>query len=112
LIESIISHSLIFSDNSILSIKIDRSARDQNKLIKRLNEHGQNFDLTDFLAAEVLANTKKIVFELLDINRGRNGVERFELPEYRNIKIDFSEFEDFCSSICLISEYLEELKHK
>ncbi len=112
MIKSIISQSLIFSDNSIRSIEIDRSARDQNKLIKRLSEHGQNFDLTDFLAAEVLANTKKIVFKPLNINRGRNGVERFELPEYRNIKIDFSEFEDFCSGICLISEYLEELKHK
>ncbi len=93
-------------------IEIDRSARDQMKLSKRLNEKGQNFDLTDFLAAEVLANTKKIVFKPLQITRGKNGVERIELPDYRNIKIDFNEFEDFCNGICLISEHLEELKNK
>ncbi len=80
--------------------------------MKRLNEHGQNFDLTDFVAAEVLANTKKIVLKPLQINRGRNGIERVELPEYRNIKIDFNEFEDFCNGVCLISEYLDELKNK
>jgi hypothetical protein len=97
---------------SIYLIEIDRSVRDQNNLIKRLNEHGQNFDLTDFVAAEVLANTKKIVFKPLQINRGRNGIEWIELPEYRNIKIDFNEFEDFCNGVCLISEYLEEMKKK
>jgi hypothetical protein len=35
----------------------------------------KTFDLTDFVADEVLANTKKIVFKPLNINRGRNGVE-------------------------------------
>jgi hypothetical protein len=80
--------------------------------MKRMNEHGQVFDLTDFMAAEVLPNIKKIVFKPLQINRSRNGIERFELPEYRNIKIDFSEFDDFCNGIVLITDYLEELKNK
>jgi len=80
--------------------------------MKRLNEHGQIFDLTDFMAAEVLPNMKKIVFKPLQINRSRNGIERFELTEYRNIKIDFSEFEDFCNGIVLITDYLAELKNK
>jgi hypothetical protein len=52
------------------------------------------------------------VFKPLQITRVKNGIERIELPEYRNIKIDFNEFEDFCSGICLITEYLEELKNK
>jgi hypothetical protein len=78
--------------------------------MKRLNERGQNFDLTDFVAAEVLINAKKIVFKPLQVNRGKSGVERIELPDYRNIKIDFNEFEDFCKGICLISDYLEENK--
>jgi hypothetical protein len=43
-------------------IEIDRSIREQTKLIKILNEQGENFNLTDFVAAEVLANTKKIAF--------------------------------------------------
>jgi hypothetical protein len=97
---------------SIYLIEIDRSARDQTKVMKKLNEQGLNFDLTNFVAAEVLASTKKIVFKPLQINRGRNGAERIELPEYRNIKIDFNEFEDFCNGICLISEYLDEIKNK
>jgi hypothetical protein len=42
-------------------MEINRSVRDQTKLIKRLKEQGQIFDLTDFVAAEVLGNKENCV---------------------------------------------------
>ncbi len=97
--------------NVLNPIEIGRSVMDQTKLIKNLmNKDKISILLT--VAAEILANTKKIVFELLQISRGKNGIQRIKLPEYRNIKINFNEFEDFCNGVCLISEYHEELKNK
>ncbi len=61
-------------------MEIDRSVRNQTKLIKRLKEQGQNFDLTDFVAAEVLENKENFVQATSNKSqKERNRTNRIEL---------------------------------